>query len=80
MPPPPPPPLDEVKKIVKGLLISCKKDLTLRKLLSDYEEIEMRRLPFYEFGYKTPLDFLASMSDTVHVSTIAVFTNTIDIK
>lgn len=57
--------LNELKKVVRSLLISVKSDaIPLRQLESMYEEIEGRKIPLH--GHTNLWTLLTSMSDTVY--------------
>lgn len=57
--------LNELKKVVRSLLISVKSDaIPLRQLESMYEEIEGRKIPLH--GHASLWTLLTSMSDTVY--------------
>lgn len=61
---------ETVKKVLRGLILSMPSavGMPLRGLLKDYQDIEGTCLPYAQYGYSTPLDFLRGMSDTVQVS------------
>lgn len=59
-----------VKIVLKGLIISVPSaiGIPVNTLLNDYREMEGRAVPFANFGYRTALDFLKSLTDTLQVS------------
>lgn len=59
----------ELKKVLRALLVSMPSPtgMSLQGLLKEYQDFEGTCLPYAQFGYSTPLDFLRVMSDTVQV-------------
>ncbi|XP_047134570.1 tudor domain-containing protein 5 isoform X1 [Hydra vulgaris] len=57
--------LEEVKKIVRSLLLSAKQGLTINQLCSEYTDLEHKTLPYKEFGYNSAISFMKSMPDVV---------------
>ncbi|XP_011202110.3 tudor domain-containing protein 5 [Bactrocera dorsalis] len=59
--------LQEVKAIIKSLVISCPKAITIDELNRDYRNIEGQRIPYHKLGFQTLESFLRSIPDTVNV-------------
>uniref|UniRef100_A0A0K8UTG5 Tudor domain-containing protein 5 n=2 Tax=Bactrocera latifrons TaxID=174628 RepID=A0A0K8UTG5_BACLA len=59
--------LQEVKAIIKSLVISCPKAITIDELNRDYRNIEGQRIPHHKLGFQTLESFLRSIPDTVNV-------------
>lgn len=62
----------ELKFILKSLLISTPRAITVDELFSDYAKQEGHVFPFRKFGFSCFIDFLLSIPDTVNVSTLNV--------
>ena len=60
--------LPELKTVLRGLLISTKRAMTLNDLSRDFKNQEGYDIPFRKFGFNSLLDFLNSITDTVQVS------------
>lgn len=60
--------LDDVKKVLKSLLIVVPHGMSVRDLQRDFQEIEGRAVPFKRFACDDIFQFLRSMPDTLHVS------------
>ncbi|XP_062915197.1 tudor domain-containing protein 5 isoform X2 [Mobula hypostoma] len=63
--------LEVTKKEVRSLLISSKNNLTLADLQKDYQTMMGKHLPWHALGYKSALEFVSSMPDTINVLTSA---------
>ncbi|XP_039956448.1 uncharacterized protein LOC120772104 [Bactrocera tryoni] len=59
--------LQEVKAIIKSLVISCPNAITIDELNLDYRNIEGQRIPYHKLGFQTLESFLRSIPDTVNV-------------
>lgn len=57
--------LDNVKKIIKSLVLSSREGLTSDVLSKEYISTEGKQIPFFEFGYPNLNAFLRSIPDTV---------------
>ncbi|XP_063229776.1 uncharacterized protein LOC134534955 isoform X2 [Bacillus rossius redtenbacheri] len=57
--------LNEIKSVIRGLLISTPKAMTIATLKKDYIEEVGEAIPFYKFGYRNLETFLQSINDTV---------------
>lgn len=55
---------EEVKKLLRGLIISSSKGLTVKRLYLDYANEIGRNIPFKEFGFNSFEMFLKSIPDT----------------
>lgn len=62
------PNIDEVKKILRSLLVATPRGLSVRDLDKVFREIEGRQIPFREFAFDTLTRFLYSMPETLRVS------------
>lgn len=60
--------LEEVKKLLSSLIISCPRGLTARKLLQDYQSEIGKNIPFRNYGHYTFDSFLHSLPDVCRVS------------
>ena len=58
--------LDEVKVIIRSLITSSQVSCYVKHLLRDFKNETGTDLPL--FGYRTPVDFLRSIPDTVRVN------------
>ncbi|XP_072916553.1 tudor domain-containing protein 5 isoform X1 [Hemitrygon akajei] len=61
--------LEIIKKEVRSLLISSKNNLTLADLEKDYQTMMGKHLPWSDLGYKSALEFVLSMPDTIKIHT-----------
>jgi hypothetical protein len=59
---------DELKTLLRGLLISSPRAMTIDELQRDYRLQEGQDVPFHKLGYKSFLEYLKSVPDTVVVS------------
>jgi hypothetical protein len=59
---------DELKTLLRGLLISSPRAMTADQLQRDFKLHEGRDVPFHKFGYSSFLEYLNSVPDTVVVS------------
>lgn len=59
---------DELKTILRGLLISSPQAMTVNELQKDYKLQEGQDVPFSKFGFKSFLEYIKSVPDTVAVS------------
>lgn len=60
--------LECVAQEIRSVLLSQPRDMTIPSLLSDYRAMVGRSLPFIEFGYSSPDEFLRSIPDVVSMS------------
>nr|WFP31747.1 TDRD5 [Locusta migratoria] len=58
----------ELKSILRGLLISSPKQMTVRDLANDFSKQEGREFPYQKFGFRTFVDYLKTIKDTVVLS------------
>jgi len=56
---------DEVKKIIRSLLISSKIGLSPERLVKEYEEITQEKLHYQKFGFFNASDFFQSLTDVL---------------
>jgi hypothetical protein len=61
---------EDLKIILRGLLISTPNTITADQLERDFKLQEGQHVPFRELGYPTFLKYLESIPDTVVVSFI----------
>lgn len=59
--------LREVKAILRSLLISSGREITIHQLNKNYQDEEGEYIPFRKFGYSTLEDFLNHISDTLRL-------------
>jgi hypothetical protein len=59
---------DELKTLLRGLLISSPHAMTVDQLWRDYRKQEGHDVPFRKLGYNTFEEYLNSVPDTVLVS------------
>ncbi|XP_073846467.1 tejas isoform X2 [Musca autumnalis] len=59
--------LNEVKAIIKSLVISCPDKITIDKLNRDYRDVEGQDIPYRRLGYHSLEQFLRQIPDTVVV-------------
>lgn len=57
--------LDEIKKIIRSLLLSSKQGLTLTELCSEYNTITSKVIPYRSRGFTSAIDFIKDMPDVV---------------
>ncbi|XP_066930838.1 tudor domain-containing protein 5-like [Clytia hemisphaerica] len=57
--------MDEVKKIVRALLISTKNGLSVSELCSEYSLVASKPLPYKELGYYSAVELVKDMPDVV---------------
>lgn len=60
--------LDEVKKVLKSLLVAVSGGMSVANLDREFREMEGRRIPYREFNFNSVTEFLSSMPDTLSVS------------
>ncbi|XP_044752165.1 tudor domain-containing protein 5-like [Coccinella septempunctata] len=60
--------LEEVKKILRSLLVSAPVKVTVSSLNKDYRSLEGRGIPFKELGYNSLLHLLHSIPDVLRVN------------
>lgn len=60
--------LNQVKAILKSLVLSCTDNITIDKLNRDYRDIEGHDIPFRRLGYNNLEQFLRQIPDTLIVS------------
>ncbi|XP_033119146.1 uncharacterized protein LOC117118617 [Anneissia japonica] len=56
---------EDVKKLVRALLISAPLGLTVRQVEEDFEAVMGYRLPYQKLGYDTAVELLKDMKDVV---------------
>ncbi|KAF4521756.1 hypothetical protein B566_EDAN010022 [Ephemera danica] len=61
--------LEDVKSIIKSILISTQKQMLVFDLAREYMASEGRCIPFQSLGYRTLPDFLKSIPDTMQLRT-----------
>jgi len=61
-------PLDDIKKVLRALIISCPHGLTVEQLDRDFSEMEGTKIPFYDYGFNSLESFLQSIPDTLLVN------------
>lgn len=61
--------INQVKRVIKSLVISKRDGTSMKKLCEDYIEMEGTNIPFARFGYRTLTQFLASpfFSDVIYL-------------
>ncbi|XP_037828317.1 tudor domain-containing protein 5 isoform X2 [Lucilia sericata] len=59
--------LNEVKAILKSLVLSSPEKITIEKLNRDYRDVEGQFIPFRRLGYGNLEEFLRSIPDTLRV-------------
>uniref|UniRef100_A0A1A9USZ6 HTH OST-type domain-containing protein n=1 Tax=Glossina austeni TaxID=7395 RepID=A0A1A9USZ6_GLOAU len=59
--------LSNVKIVIKALIISSPKEVTIDDLRNDFRLMEGKDIPFKQLGYDTVEDLLHALSDTVEV-------------
>ena len=57
--------MDELKKVVRALLISTKNGLTVNELCSEYSAITSKPLPYRELGFFSAVELVKDMPDVV---------------
>ena len=57
----------DLKRVVSSILLSAPSGRTQKQLLDDYEKLLGRALPYRAFGYKTLLECLEDMRDSVRI-------------
>lgn len=62
--------LQNIKAIIRSLLIVDRRPLTLPQFLSEFKRSEGQELPFRQHGFGDPLDFLLSLPDTVRLTRV----------
>lgn len=61
--------LDELKSVLRSLVVSSPVQIDVRTLLRDYKEMIGTPLPLQKFGYRDPMEFLKERcSDSFLVS------------
>lgn len=66
--------LQNTKCILRSLINSKNRELTVTDLSMDYRNLEGVPIPFVQLGYKRLDDFLRSLTDTLIVSSFYMFT------
>lgn len=61
--------LQNIKAVLKSLVISQQGGLTIKQLNRDYQDLETCPIPFVQLGYSKLETFLRSINDTLIVST-----------
>lgn len=54
---------EELKTVLRGILISTPLKLRVQDLLRDYRKLEGKDVAFRKYGYATFVDLLSSISD-----------------
>lgn len=73
------PDIDEVKKILRSLLVATPRGMSVRDLDREFNEIEGRRIPYREFSFDSLNRFLYSMPGILRVS-IRIGKNNLNIQ
>lgn len=61
--------MDEIKNIIRSIAISGgARGLSVKMLADDFKKIEGFDLPYHRLGFRSPDEFLRSLTDTVMVS------------
>lgn len=60
--------MDSIKHTLRSIIISSPKKLSVEELTNDYYSIEGSKLPFRALGFKSNIELLQSMNDTIAVS------------
>ncbi|KAL3282696.1 hypothetical protein HHI36_005870 [Cryptolaemus montrouzieri] len=60
--------MDEVKKIIRSLLVSAPLKVTVSSLNRDYRDLDGTYIPYKELGYNSLLHFLHSLPDILKVN------------
>ncbi|XP_078273631.1 tudor domain-containing protein 5-like [Rhinoraja longicauda] len=63
--------LEVLKKELRSLLLSAKNSLTPAELEKDYQTMMGKRLPLYALGYRSTLELLSNIPDTIKVHSCA---------
>lgn len=56
-----------VKTILRSVLTSSPKSVTISQMLVDYSNLEGEAIPYKQLGYKTVYELLNSMDDVIKV-------------
>ncbi|XP_011192994.1 uncharacterized protein LOC105218853 isoform X2 [Zeugodacus cucurbitae] len=59
--------LQEIKAVIKSLVVSCPNAITIDELNRDYRSTEGQQIPYQKLGFQTLESFLRSIPDTVNV-------------
>lgn len=59
--------MDDIKKLIRSILISSPLEMNISKLNRDYNEEIGERIPYQKFGYGSLEQFLRSMPDVLEV-------------
>jgi hypothetical protein len=59
---------DQIKTILRGLLISSAQTMTAEQLHRDFRYQEGQNVPYHKLGYNSFLEYLKSIPDAVAVS------------
>lgn len=65
--------IETLKKVLRGLVVSASSPMgiiPLNSLLRDYQEVEGRRIPYADLGFRTEMDLLHSIPDTIEVGAL----------
>jgi hypothetical protein len=65
------PDLQEIKTVIRSILISSPRKVTIRSLQKDYFYLEGREIPF--FGHKNLLSFLKSIPDVCQIGEVRLY-------
>jgi len=57
--------IEEVKKIIRSLLLSARHGLTVNELCAEYTAVTYKTLPYKEFGYNSAVDMVKDMPKVV---------------
>jgi hypothetical protein len=60
--------MDDVKTIVRSILVSYPGNCTISQLLDDYVALEGQHLPYKKLGFNNVLDVIKNMNDILKVS------------
>lgn len=62
--------LETTKTVIRSLLLTDKRPLTLPQFLAEFKRSEGQELPFKQHGFGDPLSFLLSLPDTVRLTRV----------
>lgn len=60
--------IDEVKKILKSLLVAVPGGMSVNHLERDFHDMEGRHIPYKEFSFDSIIEFFNSIPETLRVS------------
>lgn len=59
-----------VKTLLRSVLISSSRNMTISQILKDYSHLEGETIPYKQLGFKTIYELLISMDDVLKVSNL----------